>query len=201
MLWKSLHKFEIMRYMAYPSIPFPRESNQVITEIILGHNLASSTVKSINRCRGALELIFLLDIMTVDGRYLEHFIFDPGGKMIQSHYKFPWEQPAREDWDRLINFWHSFTTTGGKLKVSLGRWSNKTHWKWKWCYNKGKDELYHINGNTIHYYNRETGWRQTRSTMSYKLAKTETSPLNSPTGVWTPVVALSINRLNKLQEG
>jgi hypothetical protein len=61
--------------------------------------------------------------------------------------------------------------------------------------------LYHFDGNTNNLYNRETGWRQTRSTTSYKLAKTETSPLNSPTGVPTSVVALSINRINKLQEG
>jgi hypothetical protein len=61
--------------------------------------------------------------------------------------------------------------------------------------------LYHIDNKTINTYKRETGWHQTRSTMSYKLAKTETFPLNSPTGVPTSVVALSINRVNKLQEG
>jgi hypothetical protein len=37
--------------------------------------------------------------------------------------------------------------------------------------------------------------------MSYKLAKIENPPLNSPTGVLTSVVALSINKVNKLQEG
>jgi hypothetical protein len=59
--------------------------------------------------------------------------------------------------------------------VPLGRWTNKTHWKWKWYYNKGKDKLYHINGKINNYYKQETGWHQTRLTTSYKVAKTETS--------------------------
>jgi hypothetical protein len=29
----------------------------------------------------------LLDIMTADRRYLEKFIFDPGGETSQSHYR------------------------------------------------------------------------------------------------------------------
>jgi hypothetical protein len=69
-----------MLYMAYLSIPFPQERDQVIMEIILSHNLAFSAVKSIKRCRGALEVIILLDIIIADGRYLEHLIFDPMGK-------------------------------------------------------------------------------------------------------------------------
>jgi hypothetical protein len=96
-------------------------------EIIFSHNLTFNVVKSINRCRGALEAMFLSDITTADGRYLEHFIFDPGRKTSWSHYKFHLEQPAREDWGCWMNFWHSFTTTGGKLKVPPGRWSNKNH--------------------------------------------------------------------------
>ncbi len=188
--------------MVYPSILPPQERDQVIMDgVIFSHNLAFREVNSINRYRGALEIIFLSDITTAEGRYLKHFIFGPGGKTSQLHYKFPREQPTREDWDQLINFWHSFATTGGKLNVPLGRWSNKTHWKWKWFYNQGKDELYHIDGKTIIYYKCKTGWRQTRSTTSYKLAKMKKPLLNSPTGVLTSVVALSINKVNKLQEG
>jgi hypothetical protein len=58
-----------------------------------------------------------------------------------------------------------------------------------------------INGDAIHYYSRETGLHQTRSTTSYKLAKTESSSINSSTGVPTSVVGLSINRVNTIQEG
>jgi hypothetical protein len=121
MLWKSLNKFDIMLDMAYSPIPFPRERDQVIMEMIFSHDLTFNVVKSFKRCRGALEAIFLSDITTADGRYLKHFIFDPGRKTSWSHYKFPLEQPARENWGHWMNFWHSFTMKGGKLKVPLGR--------------------------------------------------------------------------------
>jgi hypothetical protein len=51
-LWKSLHKFDTTLCMAYPSIPFPRERDKVIMEIILSNNLAFSVVKSISRSTG-----------------------------------------------------------------------------------------------------------------------------------------------------
>jgi hypothetical protein len=84
--------------------------------------------------------------------------------------------------------------------VPLGRWSNKTHHKWKWYYNKGKDELYHINGGTVQLYTCEIGW-QTWSMTSYKLAYTATAHSKMLIGVPTYVLALLSNRVNKLQEG
>jgi hypothetical protein len=70
MLWKSLNKFNIMLYMVFPPIPFPRERDQVIMEIIFSLDLIFNTVKSPNRCRGALKAIVLSDITTADGRSL-----------------------------------------------------------------------------------------------------------------------------------
>jgi hypothetical protein len=82
MLWKPLHKVNVTLYMAYSPIPFPREKDQVIMEIIFSHDLTFNAVKILNRCRGAFEANFLSDITTADGRYLEHFIFK---KTSQSH--------------------------------------------------------------------------------------------------------------------
>ncbi len=113
MLWKLLHKFDITLYMAYPSIPFPQERDEVMMEITFSYNLPPDIIKSINRYRDAIEVPFLSNITTADGKYFKHFIFDPGKKMSQLHYKFPQEQPNIEDWDHWINFWHGFTNTGG----------------------------------------------------------------------------------------
>ncbi len=38
MLWKPLHHFNIHLYMAYPTIPYPCECDQVIMEILFAHN-------------------------------------------------------------------------------------------------------------------------------------------------------------------
>jgi hypothetical protein len=96
-------------------------------EIIFSHDLDTTTIRGLNRRRGSLEALFLSDITTADGKYLEHFEFDPGGSAKCSQYTFPREQPMRQDWDSWIIFWHAFTNTGVKLKTPLGRWTNPTH--------------------------------------------------------------------------
>jgi hypothetical protein len=52
-------------------IPLPRERDQVIMEIFFRKILNMNTIRSLSQCRGALEIIFLSDVMTVDGQYLE----------------------------------------------------------------------------------------------------------------------------------
>ena len=54
-----------------PTIPFPRERDQVIMEIVLERTSATAEIQSLNRCRGMLQCIFLSDLVTADGRYLE----------------------------------------------------------------------------------------------------------------------------------
>jgi hypothetical protein len=140
-------------------------------EIIFTHNLDPTAIRELNRCRGAMEVLFLLDIMTADGKYLEHFVFNPGGNTIQSYCNFPLEQPTKQDWDGWMNFWHSFTTTGRKLKVPLGKWTNPTHQIWMWYYNQEGDELYHVRGDTIKHFRQATKWQCTRSTTAYQLTR------------------------------
>jgi hypothetical protein len=74
-------------------------------EIIFSQDLDATIIKGLNRCRGSLEVLFLSDITTADGKYLEHFVFDTGGSAKHSRYTFPREhQPTRQDWDSWINF-------------------------------------------------------------------------------------------------
>ncbi len=130
MLWKSLHYFDITLHMLFPKIAPPQECNQVIMEIIFSQNFDFTEITRINRCRVYLQTLFLSDITTADGKYLEHFVFDPESNTRCSRYTFPREKPTRQDWDLWVNFWHGFTTTGGKLKMLLGGWTNPTHRIW-----------------------------------------------------------------------
>jgi hypothetical protein len=97
MLWKSLHYFDITLYMSYSTIPLPRKHNQVIMEIIFSHDLDATTIKGLNRYRGSLEAVFLSDITTEDGKYLDHFVFEPRGSAKHSRYTFSREQPTGQD--------------------------------------------------------------------------------------------------------
>jgi hypothetical protein len=127
MLWRSLHHFNIHLHMSFPTLPSPRERDQVIMEIFLAKDLSPTTTSSLSRCRGFCEAFFLSDITTADGRYLEQFVFKPEKITSRSKYTFPREKPSRKDWDLWFDFWHNLTTTGGKLNVPLGKWVKPSH--------------------------------------------------------------------------
>ena len=104
MLWQTLHYFNIHLYMAYPSIALPRERDQVLMEIFQSMDLSQETILSLNRCRVSLESIFLSDITTADGHYLEDFVFSPGGRDRSSSFCFPREVPMKANWNRWFDF-------------------------------------------------------------------------------------------------
>ncbi len=79
LLWKSLQQFEITLYMQFPNITLPWERDQVIMDIIFSHLLDSTKIARLNRCRVYLQALILSDITTADGKYLKHYVFDPGG--------------------------------------------------------------------------------------------------------------------------
>jgi hypothetical protein len=138
MLWRLLHHFDIHLHMYFSTIPLPRERDQVLMEIFFTGDLSPETIRSIGRCRGALEAIFLSDVTTADGQYLKKIVFGPGSKNTKSKFKFPCEKPSNKDWNLWFNFWHNFTLTGDKLKVPVGNWIHPTHRVWKWYYRAQK---------------------------------------------------------------
>jgi hypothetical protein len=112
MLWRSLDTFNIQLHMNYHPLPFPRKRDQVIMEIFLDGVSSTAEIKSLSRCRGMLQCIFLSDLITADGRYLESFVFDPGPIKRHSNYCFPRECPPNRDWDTWFTFWHNYAITG-----------------------------------------------------------------------------------------
>ena len=160
--------FNIQLHMKYPSLPMPREWDRVVMEIILDGDLSTEDINSLNWCRGMLQCIFLSDLVTADGKYLESFVFDPGPYKCRSTYRFPPERPTRGDWDKWCTFWHNYTATGGKLRVPLGRWIHPTHRKWLWFITP-RNELHRIEDGIIyHYHPTHSQWR-TRSNRGYTM--------------------------------
>jgi hypothetical protein len=96
-LWRSLDTFNIQQHMKYPPLPFPQERDQVIMEIILGEVSSAAVIQSISRCQGSLQCIFLSDLVTANGRYLESFVFNPGPPKQCFNYRFPHECPTKKD--------------------------------------------------------------------------------------------------------
>jgi hypothetical protein len=80
--------------MSFPTVPNPREQDHAIMDIFFSQDLSSESIQSLNRCRGAVKAIFLSDLSTADGRYLENFVFDPGAATAGLKYIFPQEKPT-----------------------------------------------------------------------------------------------------------
>jgi hypothetical protein len=146
MLWRSLHYFNIYLHMESQPILLPRDRDQVVMEIMFGKNFATNTIRSLSQCRGALEIICLLDMTTADGGYLEHFVFYPGGQFSRSKYKFPQEKSHKGRLRGMVNFWHKHMATRDKLHIPLGKWLAPTHRIWRWYHSPTSDGLYQIEG-------------------------------------------------------
>ncbi len=165
------------------------------------HNLDTGRIKSLNRCRGAMKAIFLSDITTADGKYLEHFVFEPGTDTAATRYIFPREKPTRTDWAIWIDFWHGYTNTGGKLKAPLGNWINGTHRVWQWYYNAEYNNLQHVKGGRVIHFKPSRGFRLTRSTTNYQRTWDEQYGGSTQLGCPTSVRVILSTRVSKLQEG
>jgi hypothetical protein len=138
-------------------------------EIFLAKDLSLATTSSLSRCRGFLKAIFLLDITTEYRCYLEHFFFKPEKISSRSKYTFPREKPSRKDWDLWFDFWHNFTTTGGKLNVPLGKWVKTTHQIWRRYYREQEEDLQQIEDGKTYHFKLTSFSHRTRSMSKYQL--------------------------------
>jgi hypothetical protein len=202
MLWCLLHHFNIMLYMNYPTVPHPRKWDQVIMEIIQTRDLTQECIQSLNRCRGKLEAIFLLDITTADGHYLEHSALHFTGKATtRSFYKFPWEQPTAKDWAIWGWFWLDYTRQGYKLAVPLGKWTHPTHWQRQWFDNAHNQALTRITAEGTYVYRPSRRLQSSSSATTFTLAAVPEIVSTGTRGVSNLVIEIAEDTVQKLQDG
>jgi hypothetical protein len=146
-------------------------------------------------------MIFLSDMTTANGRYLEQFVFNPGSKVGRSKYKFPRESPAKKDWDAWFNFWHNYTATGDKLHTPLGAWITPTHRRWIWYYKSSTNDLHRTEKGKVYHYLHTANYRRTRSSTSYELVWEEDLRPTFKRGAPTSVLTLTNTKVNKPNEG
>jgi hypothetical protein len=186
--------------MEFSIISLPRERDQVLMENFFAEVHSPETIRSLGRCRGALEAIFLSDVTTADGRYLKKYVFNPGSKNTKSKFEFPSEYPSNKDCNSWFNFWHNFTLTGDKLKVPLGNWIHPTHCVWRWYYRAQDDDLQRIDKGRIYHYKLLTGHQRTRTTKMYHLVREEPYISDVILGLPTSILGLSNLQVVKLDQ-
>jgi hypothetical protein len=73
------------------------EEDHIIMDIFFASDLGLDIIKSLGRCRGTMRAILLSDLSTADGKYLEHFVFNPGMATVGSRYIFPRKKLTRDN--------------------------------------------------------------------------------------------------------
>ena len=113
-------------------LTLPRQGDMMLVRLFLDRGATGPKLTSLNRCRLALQMLFLLDIVSANGRWVEKLLtLPPTDDTKRSWFSFPREEPTSVDWVRWLEFWDQFTETGGYLPQPLGQWLAPTHRIWK----------------------------------------------------------------------
>ncbi len=126
-------------------------------------------LQGLNRCRLALQLLFLSDITTACGRLLDVILLAElhCSQNHRSTFNFPNEKPRRSEWRTWLAFWMAAAGPGGLLNQPLGKWIGPTHRKWTWFYRPYEDILYQRKDDRIETYTR-SATRQVRLGQTYR---------------------------------
>ena len=114
-------------------------------------------LKSLSRVSGFLNVLFLSDIATANGKFLEQHVVMRGDYVKRSKYDFPKEDPTEANWNTWISFWKSHLLDNYELPTPLGAWKCATHREWEWRYGPETKSLYRIQGSTFLTYTTDVG--------------------------------------------
>ncbi len=149
--WERLHYYRFEICLIYPSLAMPCRRDHMLVEMFLDAGYKGLQLQGLNRCRLALRLLFLSDITTACGHFLDvTFLTEPHcSQNHRSTFIFPSEKPSRSKWKPWLEFWTAVAEPGGSLNQPLGKWVGLTHHKWTWFYRPHKDILYRKKDNRI----------------------------------------------------
>ena len=105
MPWRTLKVSGFTVHLKYNIVSVPRRRGFLIMEFATSKRASKEELLSISRIRDLLCAIFMSNIVTADGIYLEGFATArPLSRGHASKYKFPNEAPTPGDWTTWIQF-------------------------------------------------------------------------------------------------
>ena len=133
--WEMIDKYNLHLEMDIPTMPLPRQNDQVIIKLAIALGFRGEALRSINRCRLFLCAIFLSDITAATGKSLDVSYMNPQRSYGQhSSHKFATERPSEADWAMWRRLWQQYCLPDGSLPLSLGKWLHRSHRQWEWYY-------------------------------------------------------------------
>ena len=171
----------------------------MLVALFVAQGFEGEKLKSLNRCRLCLQLMFLSDLVCADGRHVEaDMLLPPSHEGLRSTFIFPRECPTEDDWLVWASFWHSYLGTGLTLPVPLGKWVGPSHRLWQWYYDDTNDIITNcvysrddqdgaiVSPPTLIHYHRVSSSSRTRSSQTYKKLRTERMlPSSTPVSVFS----------------
>ena len=164
--WESIQHYDVDLRVNYACLPKQRSGDVSIMSFLLPHMATPAIMAAVNRCRCHLRLLFLSDITTLDGKYINSDMIWGSRPILQSRMRFPPEHPTTKDWLTWVETWTLATGAGLSLPQPLGQWTRPPHFKWPWMYNKDRHELYILDAHGYNVHRRlPSTWSTRRSTL------------------------------------
>ena len=136
-------------------------------------------LNGLNLCRLAHKAIYFSCILTAEGTHIDPlFLQPPTEKERFSFFKFPREQPTKEDWTLWEQFWRSYCNNGLRLLHPLGDWKGVGHRIWQWLYDTEHDKVYKQTHNKMYVHNLWVKSRTRAGSMYSLLGEVNVMPVN-----------------------
>ena len=115
----------------------------IIMEWIMSACDDMDKVMAATRVRGFLNAIFLSDIVTADGKFIEeHALSEIEEYKRRSCYNFPREHPTKQDWVIWRYLLRGLLLENYELPTPMGKWIASSHRIWEWTTDTEEKELF-----------------------------------------------------------
>ena len=155
-LWESLHNLSVRISLQYKRQPLPRLNDSTIMSTLMKHNIQENILLWMNRCRNYLNVLFLSEICTADGKYIDRRFLRISPSLVESELAFPPDQPSWQDWQVWKATWLEITSQTGKLHSPLGAWVNNPPSLWGWVKLPEMNQIANTRKDITHIFERST---------------------------------------------
>jgi hypothetical protein len=172
--------------MDYAPLQLPQQNDTLIVTILQRAGYTGNELATLNRCRIANKMLFLSNIATACGRYIDCTLLGPLAPWLgpQLTYTFPQEVLSSKDWLLWRTFWMSYSGPGGLLHIPLGEWLHPSRRIWECFYDPTRDQLQHMTNNGWTVYESIQTKQDTQYTQHYYRHSTNSNPtIGSPCNV------------------
>jgi hypothetical protein len=135
MLWEKVDKFGVIVETAKETLAFSRHGDKFLMLVLMERGYSIETVRQLNRVRIHMQVIFLLDVLTMLGNRIDGAALrlQPSTDRM-STLNWPKEEPTMADmilWKEALE-----DTCPSRRRLNcLGQYVTKSHWvrEWRWC--------------------------------------------------------------------